>query len=73
MDAKNIAWIPLVTLLGCSTPDVERAWAQCLAFGGSPKFMVAGEVRKAECAVGSGVGVPAQTEALSPSRGQGKP
>lgn len=43
--------LSLVALLvGCSsTPDVERAWSQCLAFGGSPKFMVAGELRQAEC------------------------
>ncbi len=40
----------LLLLAGCSsTPDVERAWRECLAFGGSPKFMVVGDVRKAEC------------------------
>lgn len=40
----------LLLLVGCSsTPDVERAWAQCLAFGGSPTFTVAGDARKAEC------------------------
>lgn len=51
----------LVLLAGCSSvPDVERAWAQCLAYGGSPKFMVAGELRQAECkrAVGANVGEP---------------
>ena len=42
--------IALLLLAGCSSvPDVERAWAQCLAYGGSPKFMVAGELRQAEC------------------------
>ena len=43
--------VVLVLLLtGCSSvPDVERAWTQCLAYGGSPKFMVAGEMRQAEC------------------------
>lgn len=38
----------LLLLTGCST-GVERAFEQCLVFGGSPKFERAGEAARVEC------------------------
>lgn len=40
----------LLVLAGCSSmPDVHRAWSECLAFGGTPKFIVTESTRQAEC------------------------
>jgi hypothetical protein len=43
------AWLLTLLMTGCATPDVHKAWSECLAFGGSPKFMVTESIRQAEC------------------------
>ena len=39
----------LLLLAGCAQTDVNKAWSECLALGGSPKFIVTESIRQAEC------------------------
>jgi hypothetical protein len=50
MGQARVVALLLLLLAGCSSmPDVERAWRECLVFGGSPKFTVTEGVKQAEC------------------------
>lgn len=44
-----IAGLVLFLVMGCAQTDVSKAWSECLALGGSPKFMVTESIRQAEC------------------------
>lgn len=47
--SAKATWL-LIFLAGCGTgPDVGKAWSECLAFGGSPKFIATESTRQAEC------------------------
>jgi hypothetical protein len=49
---KNVILLAICLLSGCSAltgPDVERSFAECLAHGGSPTYVVTGTTKRMEC------------------------
>ena len=48
MDARKVILLVLL-LAGCSTPDVERSFRECIGMDRDAIYTVAGDLKKVEC------------------------